>query len=65
MMFVEKFEPICRTVDDELVSRGLYDSYEAANDAAISFAASRLPKEETVKAYQIVKCYINTAVKLE
>lgn len=64
MMFVEKFEPVCRTVEDTLVSRGLYDTYEEANDAAIAFAASRLP-EETVKAYQIVKCYVNTAVQLE
>ena len=63
MMFVEKFEPICRTVDDTIVSRGLYDTYDEANDAAVSFAASRLP-EETVKAYQIVKCYINEAVPL-
>ena len=64
MMFVEKFEPICRTVDDTIVSRGLYNTFDEANDGAISFAASRLP-EETVKAYQIVTCYVNEAIPLD
>ena len=43
---------------DAIVSLGWFDSYEEANDAALRFAASELPKEK-VKAYQILKQYIN------
>lgn len=60
-MFVKRFEPMVRMIDDTVVDLGLYDSYEAANDAVIMFAARELPTE-TVKAYQIVEVNINTAV---
>ena len=61
MRFVEKFEPIVRMIDDSIVDMGLYDSYEEANDAAITLAICDLPTEN-VKAYEIRKCYINTTV---
>lgn len=60
MMFVPMYEPVCRLVDDTVVSLGLFNSYEEANDAAIYRAAEKLP-QESVKAYQIIKSYINTA----
>lgn len=60
MMFVPMYEPICRLVDDSVISLGLFNSYEEANDAAISRAAEKLP-QESIKAYQIIKSYVNTA----
>lgn len=59
MMFVEKFEPIVRNIDDTVSSLGLFNSYEEANDKAIEYAYKDLPKE-SVKAYQIVKSFVNT-----
>ena len=59
MMFVPRYEPICRLMDDSVISLGLFDSYERANDAAILYASENLP-EERIKAYQIIKSYINT-----
>lgn len=58
MKFEEIYEPIVRMDTDAIVSLGWFDSYEEANDAALRFAASELPKEK-VKAYQILKQYIN------
>lgn len=61
MQFVEKFEAVCRMMDDNVVSLGLFDSYEEANDNAIIQASVTLPNE-CVKAYQINKVYINLPV---
>lgn len=58
MQFVEKFEPLCRMTSDDIISLGLFDSYEDANDAAILQASVALP-QECMKAYQINKVYIN------
>ena len=60
MRFVEKFEGVVRLADDSVFTTNLYDTYEEANDAIISAAAKDLPNE-SVKAYQINKVYINTA----
>lgn len=60
MMFVPMYEPVCRLINDSIISLGLFNSYEEANDAAISRAADNLP-QESIKAYQIVKSYVNTA----
>lgn len=65
MMFVPRYEPICRLMDDSVISLGLFESYERANDEAILYASEKLP-EERIKAYQIIKSYINTnAMKIE
>ena len=48
-------------MDDNVVSLGLFDSYEEANDNAIIQASVTLPNE-CVKAYQINKVYINIPV---
>lgn len=61
MMFVPRYEPICRLMDDSVISLGLFESYERANDAAILYASEKLP-EERIKAYQIIKSYVNTNV---
>lgn len=61
MQFVEKYEAICRMCNDSVVSLGLFDSYEDANDNAIMQASVALP-QECVKAYQIQKVYINIPV---
>ena len=61
MQFTEKFEVICRMIDDRVVSLGLFNSYEEANDCAIMQASVALP-DECVKAYQIQKVYINIPV---
>lgn len=60
MTFVDKFEPICRMSNDQVVSLGLFDTYEQAHDAAIYQAASGLPVE-CMKAFQIVKSSVNVA----
>jgi len=61
MQFKEKFEVICRMTNDEVISLGLFDTYEDANDNAIMQASVALP-HECVKAYQIQKVYINIPV---
>lgn len=61
MQFVEKYEAICRMIDDKVISLGLFDTYEEANDHAIMQASVALP-QECVKAYQIQKVYINIPV---
>ncbi len=61
MMFVIKYEPICILVDNSVITLGLFNSYEEANDAAISRASESLPKE-SVRAYQINKCFCNAAI---
>lgn len=60
MKFVDKFEPMCRMSNDQVVSLGLFDTYEQAHDAAIYQAASGLPTE-CMKAFQIVKSSVNMA----
>ena len=62
MRFVIKYEALCRLFDDTIISLGLYDSYEEANQAALFQAASKLPNEQTVKLYQINKLFINAIV---
>lgn len=47
--------------DDTIVNLGMFDSYEEANDFAISVAASDLPKE-TMKCYQINHVRVNTVL---
>lgn len=61
MQFVERFEAICCMIDESVVSLGLFNTYEEANDAAIMQASCNLPKE-CMKAYQINKVYINLPV---
>lgn len=61
MRFVEKFEGIVRLADDSVFTTELFDTYEEANDAIINAAAQDLPNE-SVKAYQINKLYINTTL---
>ena len=61
MQFVERFEPICRLISGDVVSLGLYKSYEEANDAAILQASVNLP-EECVTCYTITKVYVNAPV---
>ena len=61
MRFVEKFEPICRMKGGELISLGLFNSYEEANDAAIIQASVTLP-EESMQCYEIHKVHINQAL---
>ena len=60
MQIVEKYEPIVRLIDDRVVDLGLYATRAEAIDAALRLAISELPTE-TVKAYEIRKCYINTS----
>lgn len=60
-MFREKYEPLVRMIDDSLVDMGLFDSYEEANDAAITLASCDLPTEN-VKCYTINKVYVNETV---
>lgn len=48
-------------IDETVVSLGLFNTYEEANDAAIMQASCTLPKE-CMKAYQINKVYINLPV---
>lgn len=48
-------------VDDTIVNLGMFDSYEEANDYAISIAASDLPTEN-MKCYQINHVRVNMAV---
>ena len=61
MQIVKQYEPIVRLVDDNVVSIGLFDTKEEAIDATLRLAISDLPTE-TVKAYEIRKCYVNTTV---
>lgn len=61
MRFVGKFEVMCRMINDEVITLGLFDTYEEANDAAIMQASVALP-EECMKAFQINKVYINVPV---
>ena len=62
MRFIEVYEPMLRMDDDSVISLGLFASYELANDAAVLKASEQLPNE-TVKAYEIHKVYINEALK--
>lgn len=66
MQFVDKFEPIVRTVDDTVVSLGLYGTYSEAQDVAIKYAAEELPQERVI-AFQIEHVFVNAATvdKLE
>ncbi len=50
-----------RLADDTVIDLGLFDTKEEAIDAALRLAISDLPNE-TVKAYEIRKCFINTSV---
>ena len=59
---VEKFEPLVRKTDDELVSLGLFDTYGEAYDEVVRVGSSELPNNELVKAFQINKVFVNTAV---
>ena len=58
MLFEEKYEGIVRLADDTVATLGLFDSYYEAYDAVILTAAKDLPNE-SVKAFQINKVYIN------
>ena len=64
MMFVDRFEPIVRTVDDVVVSLGLCNTYSEAQDRAILFSSEELPQER-VKAFEIHHVFVNESVKLE
>lgn len=61
MLFEEKYEGIVRLADDTVVTTELFDSYDETYDAIILAAAKDLPNE-SVKAFQINKVYINTAI---
>ena len=61
MRFVVKFEAMCRMINDEVITLGLFDSYDEASDAAIMQASVALPNE-CMKAFQINKVYINVPV---
>lgn len=64
MQFVDKFEPLVRTVDDVVVSLGLFGSYSEAQDRAILFASEELPQERVI-AFQIEHVFVNESVKVE
>ena len=64
MMFVDRFEPLVRTVDDVVVSLGLCNTYSEAQDRAILFASEELPQERVI-AYQINHVFVNESVKVE
>ena len=59
---VEKFEPLVKRTDDGLVTLGLFDTYGEAYDEVIRVGSSELPDNELVKAFQINKIFVNTAV---
>lgn len=60
MQFVDKFEPLVRTVDDVVISLGLFGSYSEAQDAAIKYSSEELPQER-VKAFEIHHVFVNMA----
>lgn len=61
MCFVEQFELIIKFVDGS-IGIDVYPTYGEAYDAAVLKAASELPNE-TVICFQIIKSYLNTALK--
>lgn len=63
MMFVDRFEPIVRTVDDVVVSLGLCNTYSEAQDRAILFSSEELPQERVI-AYEINHVFVNESVKV-
>jgi hypothetical protein len=61
MRFKEKFQLIAQLVDNTVICLGYFDTYEDANDYAITVASSKLP-DECIISYHISKHYCNLPV---
>ena len=61
MKIQERYELICRLIDDNVISLGVFHTYDEAKQAGINQALVTQP-DECIKSFQIMKVFVNTDV---